>query len=119
MTMHASVKRTAEGVAEGLATLAELTAQPWDPGGTGAAFVAETRSIALVAEMVLRACGARTESRGPHLFFPSPEALTPLPRRDPEWQKYLVIRRGADGTMKIEARKPMEPDWELVQKIDA
>ena len=119
MTRRASVKRTAEGVAEGLATLADLAARPWDSGGTDAAFVAETHSLALVAEMILRACGARTESRGPHLFFPSPEARTPLPRGDPEWRKYLVLRRGADGTMQIEARKPLEPDWELTEQPDA
>jgi succinate dehydrogenase/fumarate reductase flavoprotein subunit len=68
--------------------------------------------------MVLTACGTRTESRGPHLYFDSPESTTPRPRQDPDWRKYLVLRRGPRGKLVIEARQPVEPDWELVQKID-
>ena len=56
---------------------------------------------------------------GPHLYFESPDSISPLPRKDPEWQKYNVIRRGKDGKMTVEARKPVPPNWELVQKIDA
>jgi len=119
MTMRASVKRTAAGVKEGLEKLAQLKARPWDGREAGEAFLAETRSIAQVAEMVLAACGARTESRGPHLYFESPEAVEPLPRRDPDWRKCLVIHRAGDGCLVIEQRRPVEPDWELVQQIDA
>ena len=117
MTMNASVKRTAQGVAEALKALSELTARPWQ--GEDTEMVAETRNIALVAEMVLRACGERTESRGPHLFFDSPESTAPLPRQDPGWQQYLVIHRGPDGEMAVDRRDPVAPDWELVQDIDA
>jgi succinate dehydrogenase / fumarate reductase flavoprotein subunit len=119
MTMQGSIKRTEEGIREGLAELADLRRRPWDAGDAGEVFLAETRNLALVAEMVLTACGARPESRGPHLFFESPDAITPLPRRDPEWQRYNVLRRGADGALTVEARQPVEPDWELVQQIDA
>ena len=118
MSRRASIKRTAEGVREGLAELAALAARPWEAAEAGEEFLAETRSIALVAEMVLTACGARTESRGPHLYFDSPDSIAPLPRRDPEWQRYLVLRRGTGGRLAIEARKPVEPDWPLVQQID-
>ena len=118
MTMRASVKRTAAGVKDGLEKLAQLKARPWDGREAGDAFLAETRSIAQVAEMVLAACGARTESRGPHLYFESPEAVEPLPRRDPDWRKSLVIHRAGDGCMVIEQRRPVEPDWELVQQIE-
>ena len=118
MSRRASIRRTAEGVREGLAELAALAARPWETAEAGAEFLAETRSIALVAKMVLAACGARTESRGPHLYFDSPDSITPLPRKDPEWQKYLVLRRGPRGKLVIEARKPVEPDWPLVQQID-
>jgi succinate dehydrogenase / fumarate reductase flavoprotein subunit len=118
MSRRASIKRTAEGVREGLAELAALAARPWEAAEAGEEFLAETRSIALVAEMVLTTCGARTESRGPHLYFDSPDSIAPLPRRDPEWQRYLVLRRGTGGKLAIEARKPVEPDWPLVQQID-
>lgn len=119
MTMQGSIKRTEQGIREGLAELASLARRPWDAAEAGQTLLAETRSLALVAEMVLAACGARPESRGPHLFFDSPDAITPLPRRDPEWQRYNVLRRGEDGAMAVEARQPVEPDWELVQQIEA
>ena len=116
MTMRAGIKRSATGLAAGLAELekGEKGVRNLFPGPTKKVpdtFSAETRNLALVAEMVLRASAARTESRGPHLTFDPPEALEPLPRRDPEWQKYLVISRGPDGTMLIRPRKPVEPDW--------
>jgi len=119
MTMHASIKRTEQGIREGLAALADLHRRPWDAAEAGEGVLAETRSLALVAEMVLTACGARPESRGPHLFFDAPESITPLPRTDPDWQRYNVIRRGDDGAMHFETRRPVEPDWDLVQQIDA
>jgi len=119
MSMRASIKRTADGVRDGLAELAALTARPWDASQASAEFAAETRNIALVAEMVLAACGARPESRGPHLYFESPDSISPLPRQDPEWRKYNVLSRGQDGKLVIESRKPVEPDWPLVQQIDA
>jgi len=119
MSRRASIKRTARGVVEGLAELGFLARRPWDVRNATAEFLAETRNIALVAEMVLAACGARAESRGPHLYFESPDSISPLPRKDPEWQKYNVLSRGKDGKMTVEARKPVPPNWELVQKIDA
>ena len=73
--------------------------------------------MALAAEMVLRACGTRTESRGPHLGFDSPDAAAPAPRPDPQWRRHLVVRRGPDGAMAVEPRTPVQPDWDLVQQI--
>jgi len=119
MSVRASIKRTPDGVREGLLELANLTGRTWDAADASPAFLAETRNIALVAEMVLTACGARPESRGPHLSFESPDSISPLPRQDPAWQKYNVLRRGPDGRLLIESRKPVEPDWQLVQHIDA
>jgi succinate dehydrogenase / fumarate reductase flavoprotein subunit len=116
MSTRAGLKRTAAGVEEGLAELAALARRPWDPADAGEEFLAETHSIALVARLVLTACGARTESRGPHLYFSSPESIAPLPRKDPDWRKYLVMRRGARGQVAVEARRPVEPDWELAQQ---
>jgi succinate dehydrogenase / fumarate reductase flavoprotein subunit len=119
MSMRASIKRTADGVRDGLAEFTALTARPWDASQASAEFAAETRNIALVAKMVLAACGARPESRGPHLYFESPDSISPLPRQDPQWQRYNVLSRGQDGKLVIESRKPVEPDWPLVQQIDA
>jgi len=119
MSTRASIKRTAEGVRDGLAELAAISKQPWNAADAGPEFLAETRNIALVAEMVLAACGARTESRGPHLYFDSPDSTSPLPRKDPDWQQYNVIRRGKGGKMAVETQKPAQPDWELVQQINA
>jgi len=115
MTHRASIKRWAEGIREALEELADLTARPWTADGADPVFRAETENIALVAEMVLRAAGARTESRGPHLWFASAEALRPLPRRDPEGRRYTVIRRGPDGRMHLEPRRPVPPDWPRVE----
>jgi len=119
MSMYASIKRTAAGVREGLAQLAAIRRQPWKAAAADREFLAETRSIAQVAELVLAACGARTESRGPHLYFDSPDSTAPLPRRDPEWRKYNVLVRAKGGKTIVEAREPAGPDWELVQNIDA
>jgi succinate dehydrogenase / fumarate reductase flavoprotein subunit len=119
MSTYASIKRTAKGVKAGLEELAELVKRPWAATQAGTEFLEETRNIALVAELVLTACGARAESRGPHLYFASRDAIQPLPRKDPAWQVYNVIARGPGGRPKLEARKPVPPDWDLVQPTDA
>jgi len=31
----------------------------------------------------------------------------------------MIVGSGGNGRMTLEARKPVEPDWKLVQKIDA
>ncbi|MBE3069448.1 MAG: hypothetical protein IMZ66_04340, partial [Planctomycetes bacterium] len=114
MSRRASIRRTADGLHQGLTELAALTARPWDARDTGPEFLAETENIALVAEMILAACAVRTESRGPHLTFDPPDAATPLPRLDPEWQRYLVICRGGGDRPTIEPQRPIQPDWRSV-----
>jgi len=59
-----------------------------------------------VAEMVMRAALLRKESRGPHLFFDRFEDLQPVDMKDPEWRKYIVIRREGDR-MILEPRTPV------------
>ena len=53
----------------------------------------ETRNILDVAEMIVRACLLRKESRGPHLFFSDPNDIEPMPP-DPSWEKYIIIGHG-------------------------
>ncbi len=115
MSMYASVKRTAEGVRTAKGELDALVARPWT--GDDPVALAEARNMAAAARLVLTACGARDESRGPHLYFETPDAIEPLPRRDPGWQRYLVLSRGPGGRVNVDVREPVKPDWELVQQI--
>jgi hypothetical protein len=31
----------------------------------------------------------------------------------------MIVGSGGNGRMTLDARKPVEPDWKLIQKIDA
>jgi len=73
----------------------------------GLAFALETESIADVAEMVLRACLMRKESRGPHLFFSQFDDPYPLPISDPKWRRYIVIQQQA-GKMVLKKMAPVK-----------
>ncbi|MGI9862661.1 FAD-binding protein [Moorella naiadis] len=110
MDKVASVVRTAGGLQAGLAELAELQAQLQGQrvDQHGLAYALENENLFLVAAMILRAALARDESRGPHLRFANENDLTPLARRDPEWQQYLVIKRRG-GQMEITPRIPVRP----------
>ena len=104
MSGHAAVIRTAAGLSDLLAMIADIRARgiAVDRRGPGHAF--ETRDLLDVAEMVVRAAAMRTESRGPHLYFTDP-AGDPAPRDDANWRQYLVITR-REGEMRLEARTP-------------
>ena len=106
MSRCASVVRTADGPAEGLSELEALRAKGVRADERGLVFAAETAWMFPLAEMVLRACATRTESRGPHLFFASASDPEPLPRDEAAWRRYIVIRRGEDGAMDLEACVP-------------
>ncbi|NPV08624.1 MAG: FAD-binding protein [Anaerolineae bacterium] len=107
MSQAASVVRTAAGLTEGLRRLEHLR-RSWSPDGDGELLCAvETASLLTVAEMVLRAAEARTESRGPHLRFATWGDLTPIPS-SPHWRQYVVIRRSGP-TMQLEIHQPVEP----------
>jgi len=118
MSRYASIKRSVAGTTQALKELRRLAASPWNIRSADARAVQETRNIVAVAEAVLRACAARPESRGPHLFFKGQSANTPLSKQDPEWRKYLVIRRtGVEVT--VEPRTPVQADWnELPEATD-
>ncbi|MBM4085555.1 MAG: hypothetical protein FJ272_12250 [Planctomycetes bacterium] len=106
MSRAASVVRTEKGLADALAELQRLRAEGISVDASGLADALETRNLLDASEAILRACLARKESRGPHLFFRDATDLTPLPRRDPEFQHYTAIKRVGDA-LRLEARKPL------------
>ncbi len=107
MSSCASVVRTREGLEKGLAALDELTKGGIAQDTRGITFAVETRAMLPVAKAVLRAALERNESRGPHLRFHRYTDNTPVPRKDPEWQNYVVIRQKPGGEMDLERREPV------------
>jgi succinate dehydrogenase / fumarate reductase flavoprotein subunit len=103
----ASVVRTEEGLREGLKSLAALKKEGVIADDKGAPFALETENLLDVAEMVLRACLLRKESRGPHLFFRGLEDPSPLPSQDPKGRRYTVIQNRS-GKMVLERRVPVK-----------
>jgi succinate dehydrogenase/fumarate reductase flavoprotein subunit len=104
---HASVVRTERGLEEGIKALEGLKKEKVAFDERGIDFALETENLIHVAEMVLRACLTRKESRGPHLFFGHLDDAEPLPSRDPTWRKYIVIRNRM-GKMILEKRMPVK-----------
>jgi succinate dehydrogenase / fumarate reductase flavoprotein subunit len=103
----ASVVRTEEGLREGLKGLMALKKEGVAIDERGLAFALETENLLDVAEMILKACLLRKESRGPHLFFRHFEDLSPLPSQDPKGRRYIVIHNRS-GKMILERRVPVK-----------
>lgn len=103
----AGVFRTEKGLSEGIAEIADIKAEGIVSDDRGLAYAVETAGMLYVAEMVLRAARMRRESRGPHLFFDSDDDIVPLARNDGNWCRYIVIRKGQEGEMRLETRKPV------------
>jgi succinate dehydrogenase / fumarate reductase flavoprotein subunit len=103
----ASVVRTEEGLREGLKRLAALKKERVAVDDKGLAFALETENLLPVAEMILKACLFRRESRGPHLFFRRFEDPSPLPSQDPKGRRYIVIQNQS-GKMVLERRTPVK-----------
>jgi succinate dehydrogenase/fumarate reductase flavoprotein subunit len=66
--------------------------------------VHETRNMVLNAEMKLRACLMRTESRGNHYREDFPA------RNDREWLAWLVISKDGEGGMRLR-KEPVPDAW--------
>jgi succinate dehydrogenase/fumarate reductase flavoprotein subunit len=107
MSQFASVVRTEEGLKRGLKILDELRREGVALDENGPVFGLETENLLDVAEMVLRACLLRKESRGPHLFFNHFEDLHPIPAQDLKWRKYIVIQNQMGKTV-LKKRTPMK-----------
>lgn len=107
MTGCASIVRTEDKLKKGFAELEQLQHKQVTRDEAGLAFAVETEAMYTVAEAVLRAARQRDESRGPHLRFSRYEDNEPVPRRDPEWQQYMVLYLSEEGRMQIELRDPI------------
>ncbi|MCX8116639.1 MAG: FAD-binding protein [Desulfobacterota bacterium] len=104
---YASVVRTEAGLREGLRSLRSLRQMGIKRDERGWVFALETRNLLDVAEIILRACLLRRESRGPHLFFRCFEDLNPLPSRDPEGRRYIILQKQS-GKMGWRRAKPVD-----------
>jgi succinate dehydrogenase / fumarate reductase flavoprotein subunit len=111
-SQFASVVRTEEGLRKGLKMLGALKKEGISIDEKGAEYAIETENIRDVAEMVLRACLFRKESKGPHLFFKHFDDTRPLPSKDPTRRKYVVIQDHS-GKMIPKKRTPIGmKEWE-------
>jgi len=102
----ASVVRTKEGLKGALKILEGLKKAGLGLEENGLTFALETENLLEVAEMTLRACLFRKESRGPHLFFEHFEDTNPRPSDELKWRKYIVIQSQM-GKMVLKKRKPV------------
>jgi succinate dehydrogenase / fumarate reductase flavoprotein subunit len=115
-SQFANVVRTEEGLRQGLKMLGALRKEGISIDEKGAEFAIETENIRDVAEMVLRACLFRKESRGPHLFFQHFENTHPLPSKDPTWRKYIVIQNHSDK-MILKKKSPIGmKEWDKARR---
>lgn len=103
---YASIVRTEDGLKEGIRIIRSLRKEGVRIDEKGIIFALETRNLLDVAEMILKACITRKESRGPHLFFNRFEDLHPLPSQDPKWRKYIMIQNRS-GRMVLRKETPV------------
>lgn len=76
--------------------------------------VTEIKSILICAEMAARASLFRTESRWGLSHF-----RLNYPKRDPKWDRtQVVIHRGENGEMELEAVKLPELKWKFADRLD-
>lgn len=103
---HASIVRTGTGLREGLRCLQSVRREGIQIDERGLPFALETENLLDVAEMILRASLLRKESRGPHLFFDRFEDLNPLPSREPEGRRHIILQNRS-GKMVWKKKKPI------------
>ena len=116
LSTYASVVRTINGLNEGLQRLSGVQSQGLRVDEKGWVYALETLNVLTVGTLILEAARRRPESRGTHLFFKSEDVtniyfsklttdLSNVPT-DEKWQKYIVLKKGADGLI-YEAREPV------------
>ena len=109
MDREASIVRTEAGLKAAIAEV-ESWKQPLSQDELGLMAQVETTQMLPLCEMVLRAALLRDESRGPHLRFTKREDIVPIGRKDGEWEKYIVVFKGAEDKMILEVREPHRPE---------
>lgn len=108
MNSYCSVVRTGEGLRRGLIELKQLCSQNIVGNSPKiGAFVLETRDMIVLAEAILKSSLLREESRGPHLRFARLQDMQPIPRQDPQWQRYIIVHNSENG-MELETREPIK-----------
>ncbi|MCD6520671.1 MAG: FAD-binding protein [Anaerolineae bacterium] len=107
MAMACGVHRTARGLQALCQMLSELEERGLSQDVPLPQAV-EAVNILQVARLVATAALTRDESRGPHLRFPTEDSLSPIPRDDERWCRYIVLRRGAQGPT-LDIREPIRP----------
>jgi succinate dehydrogenase / fumarate reductase flavoprotein subunit len=101
-----AVYRTASGLGELCEKLDDLAERGISRGDVPLNVALETVNGLQTARLVARAALKRDESRGPHLRFPKDGSITPLPRDDARWDRYIVLQK--DGTdVTLEPREPI------------
>ena len=104
---YVSIVRTREGLAKAWERLGQLGKCHVDRAGMNIIEYYESLNLLPVAKAIVKACMQRPESRGPHLFFESEEALRPV-GGNPDYEKYFVIRC-RDGEFTVETQTPVRP----------
>jgi succinate dehydrogenase/fumarate reductase flavoprotein subunit len=103
-----SIVRTEERMKKGLALLTELKSIPVRMEPQIVSQYLELQNMLVVAEKALLAALEREESRGPHLRFACYDDNVPIPSRNPDWEKYIVLCQ-CDGKVTCEVRTPNRP----------
>jgi succinate dehydrogenase / fumarate reductase flavoprotein subunit len=114
---HAGIRRDGASLAAGLDALSELRAAASDlsvggPRSRSFEFAVNLGFALDVAEGVLRAAAARTESRGAH-------ARTDSPETDPEWRRNVVLERDDVGAMRLTTAPVGDPSEPVRAALDA
>ncbi len=110
LSSAAGVIRTEERLTNALVEVDELSHAGVRVDERGIPVALETLGILDTATMIIGAALRRRESRGPHLFFESPDSLKTLPIDEQNCRHYIVISR-QDGEMAFEKRQPVpKPD---------
>jgi succinate dehydrogenase / fumarate reductase flavoprotein subunit len=99
------VVRTSDKLTNALEELNNLKKEGLQVDYKGISFAIETKNMFTIAEMILRSCNLRKESRGPHLYFNNYNDLRPIKRKE-EWDKYIVIFK-KNKEMVLKKRKPI------------
>jgi len=105
MSLAAGVVRTEAGLKRALDKVDEIRSRGVHADDAGTASAIETLNMLDSAAVVLHACLARKESRGPHLFFSDEQTITPMARSQ-QMDKYVVISMDG-GKLKTDWRAPV------------